>query len=352
MPGAVRVLVVDDSAVVRKILSTGLAGDPEIDVVGTAVDPYDARDKIVKLSPDVLTLDVEMPRMDGVEFLRRIMPRRPIPAVMVSALTQRGAEITLQALDAGAIDFVTKPSQNVARGLELMLTELRHKVKVASRANVQRWKSKSATPVRPPPSSTALANTTDKVVIIGASTGGTEAIREVLMGLPATGPGVVIVQHMPKQFTAMFAERLDTLCEQTVTEAKSGDRVLPGHVLIAPGDSQLQVTRFGGQYRVKIGGSQTVCGHCPSVEVLMNSAAKAVGANAVGVMLTGMGGDGAGGMLAMRNAGAQTIAQDQETCVVFGMPREAHRNGGAQRLVPLQDIASSVMGCLRRLEAA
>lgn len=348
----VKVLVVDDSALVRQLLTEGLAGDREIEVVGSASDPYDARDKIVQLSPDVLTLDVEMPRMDGVEFLRRLMPMRPMPVVMVSSLTQRGKTITLQALEAGAVDFVAKPTSNLVGGLPKMMEELRAKVKVAAKARVGHLKR--TTPARPrsPAPVAALAETTDKVVVIGASTGGTEAIREVLGGMPPTGPGIVIVQHMPKDFTAMFAQRLDGLCPMQVREAKDGDRVVPGLALIAPGDQQCRITRSGGQYRVKLGESSNVSGHCPSVDVLMDSAAQAVGPNAVAVMLTGMGSDGAKGMLAMRGAGARTMAQDEATSVVFGMPKAAFANGGAEELVPLHEIASNVGLRLRALRPA
>ena len=347
MNNKTKVLVVDDSALVRQILAEGLAGDPQIEVVGTASDPYDARDQIVRLSPDVLTLDVEMPRMDGVEFLRRLLPQKPIPVVMVSSLTQRGKAITLQALEAGAVDFVAKPTSNLVGGLPKMLGELRAKVKMAANARVAHLE-RAARP-RPRPTSGALAETTDKVVVIGASTGGTEAIREVLGGMPPTGPGIVIVQHMPKDFTAMFAHRLDELSPMRVREAADGDRVVPGLALIAPGDRQCRIKRCGGQYRIELGDERTVSGHCPSVDVMMTSAAKAVGPNAVGVMLTGMGSDGAEGMLAMRGAGARTLAQDEATSVVFGMPKAAHANGGAERLVPLREVAASVALMLRSL---
>lgn len=340
----VRVLVVDDSALVRQILTQGLSMDPGIEVVGSAADPYMARDKIVQLRPDVLTLDVEMPRMDGVEFLRRLMPQFPVPVVMVSALTQRGKQITLDALDAGAVDFVTKPSSNVAAGLNAMIMELRAKVKIASTANVSHWKSKrAALPSRPPERSVgALAESTDKVIAIGASTGGTEAIKKVITQFSATMPGVVIVQHMPAGFTRMFADRLNQLCPMEVKEAASGDRVMPGRVLIAPGGLHMRVIRSGGTYQVVCEPGEPVSGHCPSVDVLMQSVAQHVGANAVGVMLTGMGADGSAGMLAMRQAGARNIAQDEATSVVFGMPKVAFEKGGAERLVSLDDVPAVV----------
>ena len=339
-----RVLVVDDSALVRDILARGLALDPELEVVGTASDPYVARDRIVQLKPHVLSLDVEMPRMDGVEFLRKLRPQYPLPVVMVSALTDRGAQVTLDALEAGAVDFVTKPQADVARGLNAMLGELRAKLKVAARVDVSHFRKRAPPPaVIKPRGQTALAVSTDKVVAIGASTGGTEAIREVIVRLPPTTPGVVIVQHMPAGFTRMFADRLNQLAQMDVKEAEDGDRVMTGRVLIAPGGKHMRVMRAGGIYSVEIRPGELVCGHCPSVEVLMQSVARSAGANAVGVMLTGMGHDGADGMKAMRDAGARTLAQDEKSCVVFGMPKVAHERGGAERLVPLSDMAPSIL---------
>lgn len=348
MARKVRVLVVDDSALVRQLLSNGLGLDPGIEVVGTAADAYAARDKIVELKPDVLTLDVEMPRMDGVEFLRRLMPQYPIPVVMVSSLTERGKQITLESLEAGAVDFVTKPTSNMANGLNAMMAELRTKVKIASTANVSHWKSqRSTSPYAPPNRGTsALAESTHKVIAIGASTGGTEAIRKVICAFPAAMPGVVIVQHMPAGFTKLFSDRLNQLCAMEVKEAESGDRVLPGRILIAPGGRHMKVIRSGGIYQVSCEPGATVNGHCPSVDVLMHSVAEQVGANAVGVMLTGMGGDGANGMLAMRQNGARTLAQDQATSVVFGMPKVAFERGGAERLVAIDRIPTEVMNLL------
>ncbi|TPV93546.1 MAG: chemotaxis response regulator protein-glutamate methylesterase [Myxococcales bacterium FL481] len=351
--GNIRVLVVDDSALARKILCDGLNECDGIEVVGAAHDPYEARDLIVKLDPDVITLDVEMPKMDGVEFLRRLMPQYPKPVVMVSSLTTRGGEIAMQALEAGAVDLVLKPTSQVERGLEAMLLELSTKVRIASTANVSEWKNRRPPKPRASPvaSAGALAVTTDKVVVIGASTGGTEAIRAVLSGLPITCPGVVIVQHMPAVFTKIYADNLNKDLRLHVKQAESGDRVLAGRVFIAPGDLQMRITRSGGQYRLQCEDGPKVCGHRPSVEVLMQSAAKSLGSNAVGVMLTGMGRDGADGLLAMRKAGARTFAQDEATSVVFGMPREAHLNGGAERLVPLRDMAGTIMGALGKMAA-
>lgn len=343
----IRVLVVDDSALVRNVLTQGISSDPEIEVVGSAPDPYIARDKIVELRPDVLTLDVEMPRMDGVEFLRRLMPQYPLPVVMVSALTQRGKKITIEALEAGAVDFVTKPSTDIARGLGMMLDELCMKIKEASRANVSHWKSAAyAPPAKMVTGAKALAESTDKVIAIGASTGGTEAIKRILTRFPSTSPGVVIVQHMPAGFTKTFAERLNDLCAMEVREAVNGDRVRSGSVLIAPGNYQMTVARSGGIYQVICRTGEKVSGHCPSVDVLLGSVAKSVGSNAVGVVLTGMGADGAAGLLDMRKAGARTMAQDEKSSVVFGMPKVAYERGGAERLVPLDNMAQEIVRVL------
>ncbi len=344
----IRVLVVDDSSLVRSILTAGLNQDPGIEVVGSAPDPFVARDRIVELRPDVLTLDVEMPRMDGVEFLRRLMPQFPLPVVMVSALTKKGQQITLEALEAGAVDFVTKPSTDVARGLTAMLMELRTKVKIASTANVSHWKNQRtalfAGKILTSPKS--LAESTDKIIAIGASTGGTEAIRQIVTCYPVNTPGVVVVQHMPAGFTRMFAERLNGLCAMQVKEAMSGDRVMPGRILIAPGEKHLRVHRSGGMYEVECRPGEKVSGHCPSVDVMMHSVAAHAGRNAVGIMLTGMGRDGAAGMLAMRQAGARNIAQDKQSSVVFGMPKEAFANGGAEQLVVLTKIAETSLALL------
>ena len=343
-----RVLVVDDSALVREILSQGLAQDPELEVVGTAANPYIARDKIIELKPDVITLDVEMPRMDGVDFLRRLMLQYPLPVVMVSALTQRGAQITFEALEAGAVDFVTKPSTDVARGLNQMLAELRQKVKIAAVANLSVWKNRVQTHTEAPKpvSGHALAESTDKVVAIGASTGGTEAIRRVVRQFPADMPGVVIVQHMPAGFTKHFAEGLNQVCEMDVMEAKTGDRVMQGRILIAPGGKHMRVRRSGGIYLVDCQEGENVNGHCPSVDVLFDSVARYVGANAVGVVLTGMGADGANGLLEMKRAGARTLVQDETTSVVFGMPKVAFERGGAEQMLPLDRVPNAVIGLL------
>jgi len=344
----VRVLVVDDSSLVRQILTTGLNQDPQIEVIGASPDPFKARDDIVKLQPDVLTLDVEMPKMDGVEFLRRLMPQYPIPVLMVSSLTERGGKITLDALEAGAIDFVTKPSSDVSRGLSAMMLDLREKVKMAAKVAVSRWKNKpaAAPQAAPQKQNYALSTSTDKVIAIGASTGGTEALRRLFAAFPPNLPGIVVVQHIPPGFSKMFADRANDITTAEVKEAQSGDRVMTGQILIAPGDKHMQVVRSGGQYLVECAPGEKVCGHCPSVDVMFRSVAKFVGANAIGVMLTGMGKDGAEAMVTMRQAGARTFAQDEKTSVVFGMPREAYERGGAERLVPLDNIPSVLIDVL------
>lgn len=348
MNEAIKVLVVDDSALVRTVVSKGLAQDPDISVVGTASNPYMARDQILKFRPDVITLDVEMPRMDGLEFLRKLMPQYPLPIIMLSALTQKGSSITLDALENGAVDFVTKPALDVAHGLADMMKDLRLKVKMASKVDVSRWKNKNfkkegLTKVRVD----ALANTTDKVIAIGASTGGTEALKRVIQAFPSNTPGIVIVQHMPAGFTNMFAQRLDQECEMEVKEAQSGDRVMNGRVLIAPGGKHMQLKRSGGIYQVSVTDGEKVCGHRPSVDVLFRSVARYAAKNAVGVMLTGMGADGADAMKLMRDAGARTLAQDEASSVVFGMPKEAWKRGGAEKLVPLDRIAQAVNDLMR-----
>ena len=338
-------MIVDDSALVCQILKERLSRESGIEVAGTASNAYGARDKIVQLRPDVMTLDVEMPNMNGVEFLKRLMPQYPIPVIMVSSLTRKGTHIALESLVAGAVDFVTKPSADLGHGLESMLMELCTKIKIASTANVSHWKQKrnqfpSEQRILP---AGEFKRSAEKVVAIGASTGGIEAITEIVSKFPAQTPGVVVVQHMPPIFTSMFADRLNSKITMLVTEAKNGDIIKPGLVLIAPGDKHLRIEKSGSVYRVKISDEAKVCGHRPSVEVMMQSMAKHVGANGIGIMLSGMGRDGANGMLAMRNAGARTIAQDEATSIVFGMPKEAYELGGAERLMPLQKIAAEVI---------
>jgi len=336
----VRVLVVDDSAVVRQLLSRELAKDPGIEVVGTALDPYIARDKIVELQPDVLTLDIEMPRMDGVTFLRRLMEHHPMPVVVVSSLTGPGTQTAVEAMAAGAVDVVGKPGS--AYSVEQLSPVLIQKVKAAARARVRKLEPRTHTATKQS-ERTAMAATTDKVIAIGASTGGVQALTEVLTAMPATAPGIVIVQHMPARFTASFAQRLDQICNMSVKEAAHGDAVVDGRVLLAPGGFHMVLRRSGARYHVEITDGPDVQHQKPSVEVLFNSVAKYAGANAVGAILTGMGADGAQGLLAMRNAGARTLAQDEATCTVFGMPMEAIKVGAAERIVPLGDVAKNLI---------
>jgi len=341
----IRVLVIDDSALVRKILSEVLSRDPEIEVVGTAGDPYIAKDKILALEPDVLTLDVEMPRMDGLRFLELVMARRPMPVVMVSTMTAAGAETTLRALELGAVDYVAKASLDTARRLPEQASEIAEKVKIAARARMVRGVPRAREqPLNSAPSmSRALTRTTQGVLAIGASTGGTEALRIVLSALPADSPAIVIVQHMPAAFTAAFAQRLAQTCAIGVREAVDGDRVLDGHALIAPGGRHMRIERRGTYYVVRIDDTAPVNFHRPSVDVLFHSVAAHVGRDAVGVVLTGMGDDGARGLLAMRNAGARTLVQDEATSLVWGMPRVAAELGGAECEVPLGDVAGKAL---------
>lgn len=340
-----KVLVVDDSALMREILGDLLTAAPDIEVVGSAGDPYTAWDKIKRVSPDVLTLDVEMPRMDGLTFLERLMSARPTPVVMVSSLTEHGCETALRALELGAVDIVAKPRFDVSSGMTDLANELTAKVRAAGSARVAtRHRPTPADPgVGHPPAAAPVLRTTHKVVVIGTSTGGTEALVAVLSALPADAPGVVAVIHMPEGFTRSYAARLDRLCAVRVAEARDGDRVLPGHVLLAPGNFHTTVTRSGVTTTVRVTAGDPVNRHRPSVDVLFASCAAALGPNAVGVILTGMGDDGARGLLAMRQAGAATVAQNEETSVVFGMPREAIAVGAADVVLPLDRIAGHVL---------
>ncbi len=347
----IKVLIVDDSALVRSILSKGLAKDPEIEVIGTAADVYIARDIIVNKNPDVITLDVEMPRMDGVEFLKKLMPQYPVPVVMVSAMTGPKASITIEALESGAIDYVLKPSSSFGNKLHEMIDELIIKLKVAAKADVSGWKNKNYNSSTVKTKQKILHGGTDKIIAIGASTGGTVALRKIIEQFPANMPGTIIVQHMPGGFTKMFAEKLDTVSKVSVKEAETGDRIIRGTVLVAPGgDTHLKVVRTGGQYRVQCFKEEKVNGHRPSVGVLFDSVARQVGPNAVGVILTGMGRDGAFELKNMRDAGAKTIAQDEKTSVVFGMPMEAWKCGGAQELVPLQNVTDRLISILEDMK--
>lgn len=382
--GRIRVVVVDDSALVRSILKTVIDAQPDMQCVGVAQDPYVAREIIRELNPDVITLDVEMPRMDGLDFLEKLMRLRPMPVVMVSTLTERGAETTLRALELGAIDFVAKPRLGVAQGLQELTTEIAEKIRIAARARVSRRAGMApaagsatgasasngpasltsgmtrtgsapggaAGPASPIAASQGAARiysrvSTEKIIAMGSSTGGTEALREVLSVMPADGPAVMITQHMPPGFTRNFADRLNTLCRMRVKEAEDNERVLPGHAYIAPGGRQMRVRRSGANYMVQIDDGPPVNRHKPSVDVLFRSVAEQVGKNAIGVMLTGMGRDGADAMRVMRDAGAWNLAQDEASCVVYGMPREAVAAGAVEEIVPLNKIAEHILAHLR-----
>jgi two-component system chemotaxis response regulator CheB len=357
----IKVLIVDDSALVRQVLTKILDADPAIEVVGVAPDPLVARSKIKKLNPDVITLDVEMPRMDGLTFLGNVMRLRPMPVVMVSSLTEKGAEITMRALELGAVEIIAKPKVDVSHGLQAYADELLEKVKAAASAKVHALeRSKQTAPVAPlgiQPKLSADAilgrktgvrfRTTDTILAIGASTGGTEAIKEVLVRLPPDAPGTVIAQHIPGGFSTAFANRMNTLSAMTVCEAQDGQQIIPGHAYIAPGDQHLLVVRDGARYRCRLSDGPPVNRHKPSVDVLFRSVAQTAGPNAIGLILTGMGADGASGMLEMREAGAYTIAQDEKSSVVWGMPGEAVKLGAAVDVCPLLDVADRYLKALR-----
>jgi two-component system chemotaxis response regulator CheB len=343
-PRIIRVLVVDDSALVRKLLTAVLSRDPELRVVGSAADPFEAREMIKALLPDVVTLDVEMPKMDGLTFLRNLMRLRPMPVVMVSSLTERNADVTIAALEAGAVDYVEKPKLGVAEGLTLLADELCSKVKAAAQARVR-------------PRTQPLANvqkqlvslqTTDRVIAIGASTGGTEAVAEIMAALPPTCPAVLITQHIPQQFSGRFAERLDRQSHLSIAEATDGAAALLGHAYVARGDFHLRLERSGAKYYCRLSQDTQINRHRPSVDALFDSVAAQAGPNALGIILTGMGADGADGLLAMKKAGALTLAQDRETSVVWGMPGEAVKRGAATEILPLQQIAARIAEWARR----
>ena len=349
----IRVIVVDDSALVRGLLAEIIDRQTDMCCVGAAADPLVAREMIRALNPDVITLDVEMPRMDGIDFLSRLMRLRPMPVVMVSTLTERGADVTLKALELGAVDFVGKPKIGVADGLRRLGDEITEKIRIAARARVARLatpvagQAANAAPAAPVTLASVGRLSTEKIIFIGASTGGTEATKEVLVHLPADCPAVMITQHMPPGFTKSYAARLDSLCRIRVAEAVDGERVLPGHAYLAPGGRHLLVERSGANYLARVVDTEPVNRHKPSVEVLFDSAARVVGRNALGVMLTGMGADGAKAMRAMRDAGSWNIAQDEASCVVFGMPREAIAQGAAHEVLPLTQIAPRLLDWLR-----
>ncbi|MET0314525.1 MAG: chemotaxis response regulator protein-glutamate methylesterase [Hansschlegelia sp.] len=356
MAKPIRVLIIDDSASVRQALTAILDGDPDIEVIAAASDPFMAARKIQEEIPDVITLDVEMPHMDGITFLRKLMAQRPIPVVMCSSLTEEGSATLMQALEAGAVDIVLKPRIGAADHLLEQAERIRDVVKAAAQARLGTRRAAGSAAVKQgppakltadamlsPPSGRPMAKTTEMVVCIGASTGGTEALKDYLVALPANAAGTVIVQHMPETFTAAFAKRLDGLCEVSVKEARDGDPVLRGHVLIAPGGRHMLLERQGARYHVSVRDGPLVSRHRPSVDVLFRSAARSAGANAVGVIMTGMGDDGARGMLEMKTAGARTIAQDEASCIVFGMPKEAIARGGVDHVLPLDEIARAVL---------
>ena len=342
----IKVLIVDDSALIRGVMKEIINSQPDMEVVGVAPDPLVARDLIKQTNPDVLTLDVEMPKMDGLEFLEKLMRLRPMPVVMVSSLTERGSEITLRALELGAVDFVTKPKVSIQHGMLEYTDLIAEKIRIASHAKIKartvasalgQSASSSLAPIRNPLTSS------EKLIIIGASTGGTEAIKDFLVQLPPDCPGILITQHMPEGFTRSFANRLDKLCKISVKEAEGGERVLPGHAYLAPGHSHLLLERSGANYMTRLDQGPPVNRHRPSVDVLFNSAAVSAGKNAVGVILTGMGKDGAIGMLEMKKAGAYNLAQDEASCVVFGMPKEAIAIGATDEVGPLHDLPRRVL---------
>ena len=342
----IKVLVIDDSAVVRQVMSRLLAQEPDIEVLATASDPIFARNKMQLEWPDVITLDIEMPRMDGITFLRQLMQERPTPVVICSSLATEGAETTMQALQAGAVAIITKPQMGVGDFLLESSTQIIQAVRGAGAANLRNLHAaRQSKPMarREPAVLTAMAQTTERIVAIGTSTGGTVALEEVLTALPRVSPGIVIVQHMPAGFTAAFAQRLDKLCEIRVEEAKDGQRVLPGLALIAPGDKHMSLTRSGAQYVVEVRDGPPVNRHRPSVDVLFRSVAKSAGRNAMGIIMTGMGADGARGLKDMHDTGSVTLAQDEATCVVYGMPKEAVALGAASRVVPLGAIARAIL---------
>ena len=346
-----RVVVVDDSALVRGLLAEIIDRQPDMTCVGAAADPLVAREMIRNLNPDVITLDIEMPRMDGIDFLSRLMRLRPMPVVMVSTLTERGADVTLKALELGAVDFVAKPKIGVADGLRQLGADITDKIRTAAKARVHRLTAPAAgvdaAPAKPVTMASLGRLSTEKLIFIGASTGGTEATREVLVNLPADCPAVMITQHMPPGFTKSYAARLNSLCRISVAEARDGERVLPGHAYIAPGGFHLSVERSGANYVARVQDGEPVNRHKPSVEVLFDSAARVVGRNALAVMLTGMGADGAKAMRSMRDAGSYNLVQDENSCVVFGMPREAIAHGAANEVLPLTQIAPRLIEWLR-----
>lgn len=347
----IKVLVVDDSALVRSLLSEIIRKTPGFTLVGAAPDAFVARDMVKEFSPDVITLDIEMPRMDGLSFLEKLMTARPTPVVMISTLTEAGADATMQALELGAVDFVPKPKLGIAEGLREYSELIIEKLEAAARVKVRALKKSAAREASKPGEkvSTGRLQSTEKIIAIGASTGGTEAIKEVLLQLPAAVPGIVMTQHMPAGFTRTFAERLNKLTKLHVTEAKGGERILPGHAYLAPGGFHLLVVRSGADYVIKLSDAEPVHRHRPAVDVMMESVAAAGGKNVLGILLTGMGKDGARGMLDIRNHGGYTFAQDEESCVVYGMPKEAVNTGGVDKIVELSEMGIAILEKLKTM---
>lgn len=343
----IRVLIVDDSAFVRQVLTEMLSLDPAIIVVGAAPNPLIAREMIKALNPDVLTLDIEMPRMDGLSFLEKIMSLRPMPVVMISSLTQKGADTAIRALELGAVDYVAKPMVGLAGAFASLADEIVDKIKMAATAHIRPLIARKPDATRL--ASGAMFSSSEKVIAVGASTGGVEALQEFLTAFPPDAPAILVTQHMPAAFTASFANRLDSCCAVSVRQARDGERVLPGHAYIAPGGFHLELARNGANYVCRVHEQPLVSGHRPSVDVLFRSVAHAAGANAVGIILTGMGKDGAAGMLEMRRAGASTIGQDEQTCVVYGMPKAAAECGAVEVELPLNRIPAQVLGHCRAL---
>jgi two-component system chemotaxis response regulator CheB len=346
----IKVLVVDDSALIRALLKEIIQADPELELVGQAPDAYVARDLIKQLNPDVLTLDVEMPRMDGLTFLEKLMRGRPMPVVMISSLTEQGSEATFRAMELGAVDFVAKPKLGIREGMQAYAEEICYKIKAASLARLIPRSAQPVMLVDDAPRSGAPRPIigTEKLIAIGASTGGTEAIKDVLLGLPADSPGIVITQHMPPGFTRSFAERLNRMTRLNVVEAKGGERILPGHAFLAPGDKHLLVERSGANYVTRLSDAEPVRRHKPAVDPMFRSVAQCAGRNVIACLLTGMGKDGAQGMLEIRQAGGYTVAQNEATCVVYGMPREAVAIGGAEDILPLGEIAGALLQQARK----
>ena len=342
--GPIRVLIVDDSSLMRQLLTIVLSGDPEIEVVGSAPDPFVARDMIKELNPDVVTLDVEMPRMDGLSFLRKVMELRPLPVVMISTLTQANADVTIKALEFGAVDFVAKPTNDITTSMEGLTTELRAKIKAAALIKVR---ARSAGPAAPRPARAVSLGQTPKIAFVGASTGGVEALMKLLMGLPADCPPTLITQHMPERFTTSFANRLNNECAMTVVEASHNQPVEAGHVYIAPGSHHLEIARTSGRLMCRLHDEPLVSGHRPSVDVLFRSAARVAGPNAVGVILTGMGKDGAEGLLEMRQAGGITLGQDEASSLIYGMPKAAFERGAVGKQYPLGSLADAILDACR-----